>query len=389
MIRQAAVYLASADDVPAACLPVAGRPLVFRVIMAAVRAGVRRVAVPALLRSPGLDTVLAASPSARAALVWLEPTDALPAEPTLLLPVAALTPPAALTRLLEAPAGRVLAESTSSASPVVTVDASLLSALQPTLVAGAPLGDSLGRELKARSLPAASGGHWFVRVTGARAAAEAETRLWRELGSAIDSPIDVVVHRRLSKPVTRVALALDVRPNTITAASGVVGVAAAAAFQRGDVGWLVAGLLLYLAAVVLDHADGEVARLTLSESALGEWLDVTVDTVVHIALILALGVAAARVSGGGLVAGALAAVGVVASAVVGKRWPPAPPSTEPRGLLDALTSRDGFYGMLVIFLTLRLASPSLLPALMTVVAIGTHAFWIIRLLARAGRPDPA
>ncbi|HET7341236.1 MAG TPA: hypothetical protein VFL90_07215, partial [Methylomirabilota bacterium] len=71
MIGQAALYLVSADDVRAARLPVAGRPVAFRVIVGAVRAGVRRVAVPVALRSPDLDAALATSPVARAAVVWL------------------------------------------------------------------------------------------------------------------------------------------------------------------------------------------------------------------------------------------------------------------------------------------------------------------------------
>jgi phosphatidylglycerophosphate synthase len=146
--------------------------------------------------------------------------------------------------------------------------------------------------------------------------------------------------------------------------------------------------VIYFVAVVIDHADGEVARLTLTESVVGEWLDIATDTVVHTALVLALGVAAAHVTGHGLVAGVAGAVGVVASAVVGKRWPPvAPPATSARGLLDALTSRDGFYAMLVLFLGLRVLAPALLPVLMAVVAIGTHAYWLTRaaLWIRRGR----
>jgi phosphatidylglycerophosphate synthase len=384
VIQQAALYLPSAEDLPAVRRSVAGRPVLFRAIMAAVRAGVRRIAVPVLFRSPDLEALLAASPTARAALVWLSAPAGLTPEPTLLLPAVAVTPPSALARMLEAPPGCLLAESQAVAAPIVTVDVALLSLLQTSLVTGAPLGDILGRELKTRDLVAVPG-PWFVRVTGERAAAEAETRLWGELGSAIDSPLDVAVHRRLSKPVTRAALALGVSPNAITAASGLVGLTAAILVQRGDVGAVVVGLLLYLLAVVLDHADGEVARLTLGESAIGEWLDIATDTLVHIALVLALGVAATRVGDGGLVAGGVAAIGVVASAVVGKRWPPASPAGAERGLLDALTSRDGFYGMLALFLGLRLVAPSLLPAFMAVVAVGTHAYWIARVCLMARR----
>jgi phosphatidylglycerophosphate synthase len=187
------------------------------------------------------------------------------------------------------------------------------------------------------------------------------------------------VHRRLSRPLTRAAVALGIGPNPISVASGVLGLAAAAAFAGGGAGAAVAGLALYLTAVVLDHSDGEVARLTLTESAVGEWLDIAVDTVVHAALVLALGVAAARLTGDGLAAGIAAAAGVVISAAVGKLWPPA---TAPRrDLLDRLSSRDGFYAMLLLFLALRLGAPGWLPALLGVVAAGTHAYWVARALS--------
>ena len=66
--RQAALYLASADDVHAARFRVAGRPVAFRVLVAAVRAGVRRVGRPRctpLVRLRGRARHLAPSPRGR------------------------------------------------------------------------------------------------------------------------------------------------------------------------------------------------------------------------------------------------------------------------------------------------------------------------------------
>jgi phosphatidylglycerophosphate synthase len=380
VIRQAALYLATADDLAAARVPVVGRPVAFRVIVAAVRAGARRVGVPAALRTPELVAALDSSPSARAALVWLDSPGALEFEPTLLVPVAALAPPSVLQAMLQAPPGRVLADTRGTGAPLLTVGAAQIDALGATLAAGAPVGDDLAK----RDLTPLPSSGWFVRVTGPETAAAAEERLWRELGSPIDTRFDRGVHRRLSRWVTRTAVALGVGPNAITAASGLVGLAAAAVFARGDVVSLVGGLALYLAAVVLDHSDGEVARLSLTESAVGEWLDIVVDTIVHTALVLALGLAATRVTGAGLGAGVVAAIGVIASALVGKVWPPAPPSAGRRRLLDALTSRDGFYAMLVLFIALRIGWPDQLPGLMAVVAAGTHAYWVARLALLGG-----
>lgn len=379
MIRQAALYLATDDDAHGARLRVAGRPVAFRAVLAAVRAGVDRVVVPAALRSAELDAAVAASPRAQAAVIWLDGPSpgTLADEPTLLLPAATLVAPAALARLMAAGPGHVLRESLAGGAPALTADTAELKPLVVALAAGASLGETLQRALKARAYAPLPG--WCTRINGPDGTGTAEAGLWRDLGSPIDSPLDVAVHRRLSRPLTRAAVALGIGPNPISVASGVLGLAAAAAFAGGGAGAAVAGLALYLTAVVLDHSDGEVARLTLTESAVGEWLDIAVDTVVHAALVLALGVAAARLTGDGLAAGIAAAAGVVISAAVGKLWPPA---TAPRrDLLDRLSSRDGFYAMLLLFLALRLGAPGWLPALLGVVAAGTHAYWVARALS--------
>jgi phosphatidylglycerophosphate synthase len=183
--------------------------------------------------------------------------------------------------------------------------------------------------------------------------------------------------------VTRLAVALGIGPNALTLLSGLVGLGAAWCFWRASPASALAGLLAYLAAVVLDHADGEVARLTLSESALGEWLDVAGDTLVHAGLVVAIGETSASAAGGrGAPLGAIAAAGIVASAALAKFSPQTGATGEGRvgRVLASLGNRDGFYGMLVTFLVLLAAWPSALPALMAVVAAGAHAYWLGRAL---------
>src|SRR6266403_4540757 len=131
VIDRAALYLATEEDLTAALAPVAGRPLAFRVIAAAIRAGARRVAVPARLRPTEVGAAVAASARARAAVAWLEPGAPLPPGPLLLLPAAALAPPAALTTLRAAGPGAVLATSTRDRAPVLVADAALAAALAP------------------------------------------------------------------------------------------------------------------------------------------------------------------------------------------------------------------------------------------------------------------
>jgi len=51
-------------------------------------------------------------------------------------------------------------------------------------------------------------------------------------------------------------------------------------------------VIFYAIASILDHADGEIARLTFQESQSGANLDWTVDTIIHAGLVLGMAVTA-------------------------------------------------------------------------------------------------
>jgi phosphatidylglycerophosphate synthase len=77
-----------------------------------------------------------------------------------------------------------------------------------------------------------------------------------------------------------------VRPNALTLSTGVLMLAAAGIAARGGAGWMssvsVAGLLA--TGLVLDTADGRLARLQGTSSALGRWLDQVLDELADLAL---------------------------------------------------------------------------------------------------------
>jgi phosphatidylglycerophosphate synthase len=180
-----------------------------------------------------------------------------------------------------------------------------------------------------------------------------------------------------------------VSPNAITLSSLAVGLAAAWCVAGSHLQTWALAVPLYMAAVVLDHADGEVARLTGRSSRFGHWLDLVVDTVVHVTLVVAMGVVAERVGfWGGNELGALSAAGVVLSAAAASLWPLDPASrgygAGPGWLLDALGNRQGFYATLLAFVASRAMAPGLLPTLLTVMAVGSHAYWIARVTFALG-----
>lgn len=374
MIRDAALYLATPDDLRLARQTVAGRPLAFRIVMAAVRAGVQRVAVPNVLRDPALETALARSPSARAAIHWVQGDAPAPSGPIVLLPATTLITAPVVASLAASPATRAVVATRDAASPVAAATPGVIAPIWPALVRGDAVGAALAKALRDSAADDAATLGLVAPIRTPESAAAAEERLLSTLGSPIDTRFDRAFHRRLSRPITRWATAHGVTANAITVTSIAVGFLAAVAIASDGIAGAILGVLLYAVAVVLDHADGEVARLAFAESAFGEWLDVGGDTLVHASLVAGMGMTAERAADAGFAMGLVAAVGVIASAWVAKTAPPA--GNAVNRAFGALGNRDGFYVMLVAFLLALATAPSLLPALMVLVALGTHAYWI-------------
>jgi len=384
VIDRAALYFSTLDDLTAAQAVVAYRPLGFRAIAAVVRAGARAVYVPAALHDTAIGIAVDASPRARAAVIWLKDGDVPVAEPLLLVPASVLIPTDVLRPLLDGARGVAVVAPAGDDAPAVAADAPLVQALGTALAAGAPLGGAVRSALGRRGCRPIVDRRCLL-ARDARSLAAADQRLHESLGSVIDTRLDVHVHRRLSRHVTRVAMALGITPNTITLASVALGLVTVWCVWHATPASALVGLLFYVMAVIFDHADGEVARLTLTESRLGEWLDTVGDTVVHALTVVAMGVTSATLAGAGGRLGIVAAVGVVASAFVAKWWPPRG-TTGMGGAVEKLGSRDGFYALLLLFIGLRAFAPSALPWLMILVALGSNAYWVVRaawaLLAR-------
>src|SRR3989442_12522443 len=88
-------------------------------LMAAIRAGCRRVYVPDIFRGSDVERAIAAAASARAATVWLDHDAKPPEGPILLLPAAALCPPCSPAALLAATPSGPLAAPRESNRPDV------------------------------------------------------------------------------------------------------------------------------------------------------------------------------------------------------------------------------------------------------------------------------
>jgi len=133
---------------------------------------------------------------------------------------------------------------------------------------------------------------------------------------------------RLARWLVRPLRDTPVHPNHVTTAALATGLVAAALFAAGSERTVTAGGLAFVLSSLLDHADGELARMAGKTSDFGRAYDRVADLVVKLAVFAGMGIGA---SGGrlgrwpalmGLVAGtALVAIFSMRSEMLRRRGP--------------------------------------------------------------------
>ncbi len=379
----ALLYLPDRASSSGAARLVAGRSLTVRALAAAYHAGAAPIGVPSVLREESVAHALARLPRVAGAVRWLD--SGVGAEgasfagaPCVLVPAGALVDARAILTLLEpspGPVGAALAGSAADGAPLVLVPGTVVARIWDRLVAGEPLGDELLRHIQEARPERRHGRAVFARSADAAGLACAEDALYRALGTEWDSAVDRLLHRRCSRWLTRLLLLTPVTPNQVSLGSLAIGCAAIWCFWRATAASAVAGVALYALATIVDHSDGEIARLSFRESPFGAYLDWAVDTIIHGGLVLAMGVTA----GGPIlaVAGVLGSAGVILSAWFARLRPrQAGGRPWPGGAIDAMGNRDLFYLLIVVFALSRWLLPLLLGPLALLVAVGSQAYWI-------------
>jgi phosphatidylglycerophosphate synthase len=231
-----------------------------------------------------------------------------------------------------------------------------------------------------------------VLVAGTAPSGAIERALLRALENPRDGYLDGILHRRLSRPVTRMLLPTRITPNQTTVAGVLVGVAGGWLLGAASTAGVLVGIAALLVSSVLDCVDGEIARVKFTESKIGHVLDVTGDTLVHASLLAGIAMQLGRTGAWpGTAALALLAAGVLGS-FAAITWSEATEARRHRavgawenrvleGVLSPLTTRDWYVFPIVFALAGRL--DVLVPA----AAIGAHVFWaaVAVLVARVLR----
>ena len=116
---------------------------------------------------------------------------------------------------------------------------------------------------------------------------EAEERLARSLKDETvqtDAPLARYIDRNLSWRISKRLARTSITPNQVTLSNTMVGLLSAWMFSSPSYWLRLLGSLLFLFSITVDGVDGELARLTMTETKFGGMLDVITDNIVHVAV---------------------------------------------------------------------------------------------------------
>jgi phosphatidylglycerophosphate synthase len=236
------------------------------------------------------------------------------------------------------------------------------------------------------ALPAIASIKVAESVVDTASAQRAERALWADLKGSSDGLVDRAFNRPCGRPLSKLLVRTPVSPNAVSLASVIIGLVAAGFFAAGEYAASVIAAILFQVSAIVDCVDGDIARVAFKESALGKWLDLVGDQVVHIAVFagIAFGLIKAGAGSTAYWLGLSAIAGALLSFVVVLRGLRQMRSDEGgllRKLIDSATNRD--FSVLVLFLALI----GEIEWFLWLTAIGSHVFWMTALaLQLAPRP---
>lgn len=167
-----------------------------------------------------------------------------------------------------------------------------------------------------------------------------------------------VFDRKLSWRLSYLLAYTRITPNQVTLANTALGMAIAWMFAQPGYWTRLIASLLFVVSITIDGVDGELARLTMSESAAGKRLDALTDNLVHIAIFFGISIgcylAAHSITYLYVLGGLLIGFGMCAISVHRAMSVSSTGAEEFIRKVDRLTGRDFAYLVFVLALINRL-----------------------------------
>jgi len=118
-----------------------------------------------------------------------------------------------------------------------------------------------------------------------------ENCIWESCRKDVDGIVSKFLNRHLSLSMSRTIVGTSITPNQVTIFGIFLGLLGAYFVSWGTYWPTLAGAALIKANSIIDGVDGELARMRVQSSLLGEWLDTIGDDLVNISFVVGLGIA--------------------------------------------------------------------------------------------------
>ncbi|KAA3595913.1 MAG: CDP-alcohol phosphatidyltransferase family protein [Calditrichaeota bacterium] len=125
----------------------------------------------------------------------------------------------------------------------------------------------------------------WTKITDKKSIKTAKNLLFTTVTKPTSGFVSKYINARFSIPVTKILSEFRISPNFITVITFSIGLLSAWCMANANLGYfyvLMGGILWQLAAIS-DRADGEIARVKMSDSKFGGWFDTVTDNLAYVA----------------------------------------------------------------------------------------------------------
>lgn len=125
--------------------------------------------------------------------------------------------------------------------------------------------------------------YWMRLSSDTNSIKKAEDTLFLNIRKSERGWMSRSINRRISITISRFLIRTPLTPNIISVIVGIIGLLSGVFYALGHV--ILGGIFIEISSI-LDGCDGEVAKIKLMESKLGQWVDTIVDQLSYMAFMI-------------------------------------------------------------------------------------------------------